>query len=67
MDSLVRPFGHLVAGVLCGLDKLRFRGSKRQMCHVTGMMSWLGAMRILLNDKDKLPGPPARPSCRAKG
>ena len=50
MDSFLQRFGHLVAGVLCGVDRLRFRGSKRQMCHVAGMMSWLGAMRILLKD-----------------
>jgi hypothetical protein len=50
MGSFLQRFGHLVVGVLRGLDKLRFRGSKRQMCHVTGMMSWLWAMRILLKD-----------------
>lgn len=50
MDSFLRRFGPLVAGVLCGFDKLRFRGSKRQMCYVAGMASWLGAMRILLKD-----------------
>ena len=50
MDSFLQRFGHLVVGVLRGVDRLRFRGSKRQMCHVTGMMSWLGAMRILWKD-----------------
>ena len=50
MDSFLQRFGSLVAGVLCGFDKLRFRGSKRQMCYVTGMASWLGAMSIWLKD-----------------
>ena len=50
MDSFLQRFGHLVAGVLHGVDRLRFRGSKRQMSHVAGMMSWLAAMRILLKD-----------------
>jgi hypothetical protein len=50
MNSFLQRFGHLVVGVLHGVDRLRFRGSKRQMCHVTGMMSWLGAMRILLKE-----------------
>jgi hypothetical protein len=50
MDSFLRRFGHRVVGMLHGLDRLRFRGSKRQMCYVLGMASWLGAMRILLKD-----------------
>jgi hypothetical protein len=50
MDSFLRRFGHRVVGVLRGLDRLRFRGSKRQLCYVTGMASWLGAMRILWKD-----------------
>lgn len=50
MDSFLQRFGRSVLGVLHGYDRLRFRGSKRQMCYVTGMMSWLGAMRVLLKD-----------------
>jgi hypothetical protein len=50
MESFLRRFGHRVMGVLRGFDRLRFRGSKRQMCYVAGMASWLGAMRILLKD-----------------
>ena len=50
MDSFLQRFGRLVVGKLCGVDQLRFRGSKRQMCYVTGMMSWLGAMHILLKE-----------------
>jgi hypothetical protein len=50
MKSFLRRFGSLVRGVLQGFDRLRFRGSKRQLCHVTGMMSWLGHCRILLKE-----------------
>jgi hypothetical protein len=50
MDSFLRRFGQSVLGVLGGFDRLRFRGSKRQLCYVAGMASWLGAMRILLKD-----------------
>ena len=50
MKSFLQRFGSVVAGVLQGFDRLRFRGSKRQLCHVAGMTSCLGAMRILLKD-----------------
>lgn len=50
MNAFLRRFGGFVVGVLHGYDRLRFRGSKRQLCHVAGMTSWLGAMRILLKD-----------------
>src|SRR5271168_3602695 len=50
MKAFLRRFGPVVAGVLQGFDRLRFRGSKRQLCHVTGLMSWLGAVGVLLKD-----------------
>jgi hypothetical protein len=50
MKAFLQRFGQAVVGVLHGFDRLRFRGSKRQLCHVAGMGSWLGAMRILLKD-----------------
>ena len=50
MKSFLRRFGGSVAGVLRGFDRLRFRGSKRQLCHAAGMMSWLGHVRILLKE-----------------
>jgi len=50
MNDFVQRFGQFVIGILYGFDRLRFRGSKRQLCHVSGVMSWLGAMRILLKD-----------------
>ena len=50
MNSFLQRFGQSIVGVLHGFDRLRFRGSKRQLCCISGMMSWLGAMRIRLKD-----------------
>jgi hypothetical protein len=50
MKTFLHRFQSVVAGVLHGFDRLRFRGSKRQLCHVAGMMSWLGHVRLLLKD-----------------
>ena len=50
MKSFLQRFQPLVAGVLQGFDRLRFRGSKRQLCYTSGMASWLGAMHVLLKD-----------------
>src|SRR5277367_3698629 len=50
MKNFLQRFGSSVAGVLHGFDRLRFRGSKRQLCHVAGVMSWLGHVRILLKE-----------------
>jgi hypothetical protein len=50
VKTFLQRFGAFVLGVLHGYDRLRFRGSKRQLCHVTGMMSWLAHVRILLKE-----------------
>src|SRR5271155_4466427 len=50
MKSFLHRFGALVLGVLCGFDRLRFRGCKRQLCHEAGIMSYLGHRRILLKE-----------------
>jgi hypothetical protein len=50
VKTFVERFGSCIIGVLNGFDRLRFRGSKRQLCHAAGLVSWLGAMRILLKD-----------------
>jgi hypothetical protein len=50
MKQFLQRFGSLVAGVLHGFDRLRFRGCKRQLCYVSGAMSWLWQVRILLKD-----------------
>jgi hypothetical protein len=50
MKAFLQRFGSVVLGVLHGFDRLRFRGSQRQLCHVAGMMSWLGHLRIPLKE-----------------
>jgi hypothetical protein len=50
VKTFLQRFQQVVVGVLQGFDRLRFRGSKRQLCHVGGMESWLGAMGVLLKD-----------------
>ena len=50
MKDFLRRFGGSVAGVLHGFDRMRFRGSKRQLCHAAGMMSWLGHVRVLMKE-----------------
>jgi hypothetical protein len=46
--SFLQRMGSRVLGVLHGFDRLRFRASKRQLCHVSGMMCWLGYVRVAL-------------------
>ena len=50
MQTFLQRFGAFVLGVLCGFDRLRFRGSKRQLCHPEGIMSYLRHRSILLKD-----------------
>ena len=50
MQAFLQRFAAFVLGVLHGFDRLRFRGSKRQLCHPSGMRSWLGHVGILLKD-----------------
>ena len=41
MKSFLQHFGSLVSGVLHGFDRLRLRGSKRQLCSAAGVLSFL--------------------------
>ena len=50
MKTFLQRFGAFVLGVLCGFDRIRFRGSKRQLCYPGGMESYLGAAGVLLKD-----------------
>ena len=50
MKRFLQRMGARVAGVLHGFDRLRFRGSKRQLSHVAGLMCWLGFARIPLKE-----------------
>ena len=46
---LARHASH-VLGVLCGFDRLRFRGTFRQLAHVSGMLSILSYWHVLLKE-----------------
>jgi hypothetical protein len=50
MKSFLQRFGSLVLGVLHGFDRLRFRGSKRQLCNPGGVASFLRYMAVPLKD-----------------
>ena len=53
MNSFLQRFGMLVAGVLMGFDRWRFRGSKRRLCYPDGVMSYLSYHSVLLKDFNK--------------
>lgn len=50
MKSFLQRFGSVVLGILRGFDRLRFRGSKRQLCHTGGADSYLGHVGVKLVD-----------------
>ena len=50
MIAFLQRFGAFVQGILHGFDRLRFRGSLRQLCYQLGAASYLGYSRILLKD-----------------
>ena len=50
MKRFLQRMGSRVLGVLHGFDRLRFRGSKRQLSHAAGMMCWLGYARVPLKE-----------------
>ena len=48
MKSFLQRFGSLVSGVLHGFDRLRLRGSKRQLCNPGGFFSFLWHLQVPL-------------------
>jgi len=50
VKRFLHRLGSRVLGVLHGFDRMRFRGSKRQLSHVAGMMCWLGYARVPLKE-----------------
>src|ERR1051326_3395137 len=50
MLSFLERFSPLVTGVLSGFDRLRFRGTKRLLSTIGGLMTFLWEKRILLKD-----------------
>ena len=50
MKLFLQRFGALILGVLHGFDRLRLRGSKRQLCNPGGSDSYLSYIRVPLKD-----------------
>lgn len=50
MKSFVQKHASLVIGTLSGFDRVRFRGTLRQLSHVEGFSSYLAVVGVLLKD-----------------
>jgi hypothetical protein len=50
MKSFLQRFGSLVAGILHGFDRMRFRGSKRLLCNEGGVINFLRQVQVPLKD-----------------
>ena len=50
MQSFFKHFAAFLLGFLCGYDRIRFRGSKRQLCYPNGIMSFLQIRNIRYAD-----------------
>jgi hypothetical protein len=50
MKSFIQRFGALLLGLLHGFDRIRFRGTRRFLANVAGMMRFLWQRQVLLKD-----------------
>jgi len=50
MQTFIQRFGSQVLGVLSGFDRVRFRGTKRFLANVRGMVNYLWQINVLLKD-----------------
>jgi hypothetical protein len=50
MNSFVQRHSDVVIGQLNGFDRIRLRGSKRLLCNLGGMFSFLWQVQVLLKD-----------------
>jgi hypothetical protein len=50
MKTFIRRFGKNILGVLHGFDRIRFRGTRRFLANVNGMLGYLWQRQILLKD-----------------
>ena len=50
MKKFLTRYGQQVLGVLSGFDRIRFRGTFRQLANTDGMMSILSSLSILLKN-----------------
>jgi hypothetical protein len=50
MKTFIQRFGTKILGVLHGFDRIRFRGTRRFLANVAGMMNFLWHRQVLLKD-----------------
>jgi hypothetical protein len=50
MKTFIQRFGNKILGVLHGFDRIRFRGTRRFLANVAGMMNFLWHRQVLLKD-----------------
>ena len=50
MKTFIQRFGNKILGVLHGFDRMRFRGTRRFLANVAGMMNFLWFRQVLLKD-----------------
>lgn len=50
MKTFIQRFGRDILGVLQGFDRIRFRGTRRFLANVAGMMNFLWYRQVLLKD-----------------
>lgn len=50
MKSFIQRFGTTILGILHGFDRLRFRGTRRFLANVRGMLGYLWQRQVLLKD-----------------
>jgi hypothetical protein len=50
MKTFIHRFGKSISGILHGFDRLRFRGTRRFLANVTGMLGYLWQRQVLLKD-----------------
>jgi hypothetical protein len=50
MKTFIQRFGKNILGVLHGFDRIRFRGTRRFIANVAGMMNFLWQRQVLLKD-----------------
>ena len=50
MKAFIQRFGKNILGVLHGFDRIRFRGTRRFLANVAGMLGYLWQRQVLLKD-----------------
>jgi hypothetical protein len=50
MKTFIQRFGKNILGVVHGFDRIRFRGTRRFLANVVGMMGYLWQRQVLLKD-----------------